>query len=68
MNPVSPKVSVGAGAAGSSAPIAIIVVWLVGLTGIVVPEAVAASIGSLVAAGAGFLAGYFQREHAAPPS
>ncbi len=67
MNPISPKVSVGAASGAGSTPLSIVLVWLIGLTGIAVPETVAISIGALIAAGATFLTGFLQREHVLPP-
>jgi hypothetical protein len=55
---MSPKVAAGAGAAGASSPLSIIVIWLIGLTHVTLPPEVAVAIGSLVAAGASLLAGY----------
>lgn len=67
MTPLSPKVSVGAASGAGSTPLSIVIVWLIGLTGIVVPETVAISIGALIAAGATLVTGYLQREHVLPP-
>ena len=68
MSPISPKVSVGAASGAGSTPLSIVLVWLIGLTGVVVPETVAISIGALVAAGFTLLTGYLQREHVLPPT
>jgi len=59
MNSISPKVSNGFGAAGGSTPVTVIVIWLIGLTGVVIPPEVAAAIASLVAALAGLAVGYW---------
>jgi hypothetical protein len=59
MNSISPKVSGSAGAAGVSTPVAIIVIWLIGLTHVVVPPEVAAAIASLLAALSAFAVGYY---------
>lgn len=66
MNPVSPKVSAAAGAAGGSTPLSIVICWLIGLAGLTVPPEVAVSIGALIASAAALVAGYLV-PHAPPP-
>ncbi|WP_290646812.1 hypothetical protein, partial [Aquabacterium sp.] len=70
MNPISPRVSNGLGAAGGSAPIAIILIWAIGLIlghwQIQVPPEIAGAMGSLFSAAAGFLGGYLTRLEAGP--
>lgn len=59
MNPISPKVSVGAGAAAGSTPLSIVIVWALSLFHVTVPPEVAVSISALLAAGSSLLAGYY---------
>lgn len=66
MNPISPKVSAGAGAAGGSTPLSILIIWGLGLSGLVVPPEVAASIGALIAGLSSLLAGYLVPHVGAP--
>lgn len=63
---ISPKVSAGAGAAGGSTPLSIIVIWALGQAHITIPPEVAAAIAALVAALASGIAGYLV-PHVAPP-
>lgn len=59
MRSMSPKVIAGSGAAGSSMPLAIILIWILGLLNITVPPEVAAAIASEMAAIAALVAGYY---------
>lgn len=68
MNPVSPKVSAAAGAAGGSTPLSIVIIWLLGMAHIMVPPEVAVSIGTLVASGAALAAGYWVPHGPQPPA
>jgi hypothetical protein len=69
MNGISPKVAAGAGAAGSSTPLSIIIIWILGLLNVTVPPEVAASIGALIAALGSLFAGYMvpHQQPAGPP-
>ena len=44
MNPVSSKVVAGAGAAGGSTPLSIVLIWALGLVHVTVPPEIAAAI------------------------
>lgn len=66
MNTISPKVSAGAGAAGASAPLSTILIWLIGLLGVVIPPEVAAAMAGLIAAIVGLVAGYMVPHEVAP--
>lgn len=55
---VNPKVSAGVGAAGLSAPLAVVVAWGLGLLGVEMPQEVAMSLASLFAALGSGVAGW----------
>ena len=66
--PVSSKVVAGAGAAGGSTPLSIIIVWALGLAHVTVPPEIAAAIAALIASLASGTAGYMVRHNDAPPA
>ena len=66
MNPVSSKVVAGAGAAGGSTPLSIVLIWALGLVHVTVPPEIAAAIAALVASLASLAAGYAVPHNTAP--
>lgn len=66
--PVSSRVVAGAGAAGGSTPLSIIVIWVLGLAHVAVPPEIAAAIAALVASLASGMAGYMMPHNPATDS
>lgn len=67
MDTVSPKVAASAAASGVTAPVATVIMWLIGMTGAVIPPEVATAMGILLSTLAGAAAGYLVR-HDPPPT
>lgn len=68
-DPINPKVANGLGAAGSSAPFAIILVYYLNKYAGPLPPEIAAAYASLLTAAAGFLGGWLTKlEQRDPPA
>ena len=67
MNGISPRVANGAAAAGSSSPIAIIIIWALGHW-VTMPPEIAAALASVISTVSGFVGGYMTKLEAAPPA
>ncbi len=68
MNTVSPKVVAGFGGAGGTTPFSIVIIWLIGLTGVTLPPEVAGALAAMIAALGSLLAGYVVPHQGAAPS
>jgi len=58
---IEPKVKAGAKSIAASTPGAVVIVWLITLTGIEVPPLVAVAVGSLVTGAFSFLVSYYKK-------
>jgi len=58
---IEPKVKAGAKSLIASGPGALVLIWLLGQTGLKIPPEIAVAIGSLITGGLTFLVSYYKK-------